>query len=337
MPAKRNPYASPGQKLIALYGMLLFSGRRYSLRQLSEMLKCSKQTVLRLVEQIERTHNLEIETWIEDNVKWYQVKSVANRPNVALSVEQIQQLLLCRDMVFHLLPKEYRQGLDMTIGSTTVLLPDYGERQKALSPIAEARPKGAVDYREHHRTLETILTAIRERRVLEAKYKAANRPQPRQYRLAPVRLVNYRDAMYLSAHAFSSTDGGLHENAVLFAVHRFSKVALGKDRFDVPPQTTTQQPQTFGFAAQDPFHVAIRFEPSVAGYVSERTWSEDQYLIRHKNGAITLNMTATSRLELTAWVLGFGPEAELLEPVEMRSELHRLATLTAARYMHENV
>lgn len=53
MPPKRNSDATAGEKLLALYSLLLFSEREFSLTELAERLRCSKQTVLRLLDQLE--------------------------------------------------------------------------------------------------------------------------------------------------------------------------------------------------------------------------------------------------------------------------------------------
>ena len=56
---------SYGEKLISLFVRLLFSGESYSLTELSQMLGCSKQTVLRLLDDIYKAYNVKIEERME--------------------------------------------------------------------------------------------------------------------------------------------------------------------------------------------------------------------------------------------------------------------------------
>ena len=102
LPKKKDPHASPAQKLLGLYGLLLFTGRAYSLPRLAVLFRCSKQTVLRMIEQIQLAHRIRIETWSEGNRSRFQVKTPSQKPNVTLDVEAIQHLMLCRDIVWHL-------------------------------------------------------------------------------------------------------------------------------------------------------------------------------------------------------------------------------------------
>ena len=70
MPEKKDYYSSYGQKLISLFAKLLFTQRSHSLIELSRMLKCSKQTVLRLVDDIRRSYGVEIEESMENRKKY---------------------------------------------------------------------------------------------------------------------------------------------------------------------------------------------------------------------------------------------------------------------------
>ena len=51
MPEKKDPYSSPAMKVLRLYILLLFSGRKYSLAELARKFDCSKQTILRMIGQ----------------------------------------------------------------------------------------------------------------------------------------------------------------------------------------------------------------------------------------------------------------------------------------------
>lgn len=64
MPTKQLPDTTYGEKLISLFARLLFSGEWVSLSQLARELGCSKQTVLRLIRDIESGYDVPLETEI---------------------------------------------------------------------------------------------------------------------------------------------------------------------------------------------------------------------------------------------------------------------------------
>jgi len=74
MAEKRDIYRSYGEKLISLFVRLLFSGESYSLTELSRMLGCSKQTVLRLVNDIRIAYKVDLEESKRGNRKYYRIK-----------------------------------------------------------------------------------------------------------------------------------------------------------------------------------------------------------------------------------------------------------------------
>ncbi len=321
MPSKKDPYATAGQKVIGLYALLLFSGRQYSLPQLAGLFHCSKQTILRMMEQIELNHRLEIESWYEGGRKWYRARPLRQRPNVTLRVEDIQQLLLCRDMVWRLFPAPLRDQLGDTIAKTAVLLPDYEERGEALDSIAYFQPKGIVDYSQSQPLLDTLFRAIRERRVCKIVYRAPEWPRKRTLEVAPYRFVIFREAFYAKCRPVSALAPPEPKKDRPLAVHRMSSITPTGQSFSPIEDDDKRAADAFGLAREAPFRVVVEFIPKAAVYVRERIWSKDQQITDLPDGGITLEFTATSRPEVLAWVLSFGGEATLHAPEDIRLEL----------------
>jgi len=323
MPTKKDPYASAGQKVIGLYALLLFSGRAYSLPQLAGLFHCSKQTILRMMEQIEMNHRLEIESWMEGGKKWYRARPLRQRPNVTLSVKDIQQLLLCRDMVWKLFPPSLQKQLGETIAKTAVLLPDYEARGDALESFTHFQPKGVVDYSRSQPILDSLFSAIRERRVCKVVYRAPEWPDSRTMEVAPYRFVVFREAFYAKCRPASALEPPAPEKDRTLAVHRMISIAPTETRFKPINDGDQSAADAFGLAREAPFQVVVDFIPKAATYVRERIWSKDQKITDLTNGGITLTFTATSRPEVLAWVLSFGGEATLRAPKDIREEICR--------------
>ena len=334
MPNKKNPYASSGQKVIGLYALFLFTGRSYSLPRLAELFECSKQTILRMVEQIEMNHRLELDTWFEGGRKWYRARPLPARPNVTLSVSDLQQLLLCRDMVWRMFPAALRARLGETIEKTAVLLPNYEERGTALDSVTHFQPKGMVDYSQHQEVLDALLRAIRERRVCEIRYRAPERAKARQLRVAPYRFIVFREGFYARCRLATALAGSDPAGDRTLAVHRMREVSVTEERFAPIKEDGGLDEEAFGLAREAPFRVVVDFIPKAAAYVRERVWSGDQEIRELPDGGVTLAFTATSRPEVLAWVLSFGGEATLRAPADLREELvARLRVMTKAHRM----
>jgi len=107
MPEKKDYYSSYGQKLISLFAKLLFTQRSHSLIELSRMLNCSKQTVLRLVDDIRRSYGVEIEEFLEGKRKYYRIKHFRNgTPSLNITSSELSALCMCKTFAEHLMGKE---------------------------------------------------------------------------------------------------------------------------------------------------------------------------------------------------------------------------------------
>lgn len=333
MPEKKDAYSTPAMKVLRLYILLLFSGRVFSLSELARKLQCSKQTVMRMMEQISRSRLEHIETWVDESGRrFYRARTPATKPRVALDVEAIQHLLLCRDIVWHLLPPAFREEISQTIAQTTVLLPEFEKRLEADTHLARAHSKGSIDYSPFQHVLETALEAIAARRICQIRYRGQPKQKAKELLVAPLKLIAYRDGLYLKCRlerALANPEGFYDP---VLAIHRIASLSLMDRVFEMPKETKKTMPAMFGFIPGQPFQVEVAFEPQAARYVAERIWSDDQKILHHRNGGLMLKFTASSRQEVISWVLSFGKQAELLAPENLRAEFLRLLKETADIY-----
>ena len=224
MPPKHDQFSSPAQKLLGLFGALLFTGREYSLTGLAGMLGCSKQTVLRMMESIERSREVKIESRLaDDGQRWYKAKAPRIRPNVSLTPEGIQHLVLCRDMVMHLLPKGLRDEIENTIARSTAFLPNLCDRGDALVSISKSMVKGAIDYTPHQETIERLFQCIRNKTVCDLTYQSSTASQPKTYSYAPLRMVSYREALYVSGARVAEEGSPEIVMRTILCVHRIKE------------------------------------------------------------------------------------------------------------------
>ncbi len=87
----------------------------------------------------------------------------------------------------------------------------------------------------------------------------------------------------------------------------------------------------FGLFRGPATRVRIFFTGKVSRFVERRQWHPTQE-IRKVTGGIELMMTVAGTVELVSFVLGFGAEAEVLEPAELRSQVAEEAARLASRY-----
>ena len=78
--------------------------------------------------------------------------------------------------------------------------------------------------------------------------------------------------------------------------------------------------------------VVVRFSPEVAARVAETTWHPSQQTSLADDGWLTWTARIAGIQEIRAWVLGWGGDAEVMEPQELRERVRAELDTAAARY-----
>jgi proteasome accessory factor B len=65
-------------------------------------------------------------------------------------------------------------------------------------------------------------------------------------------------------------------------------------------------------------HVAVRFAPLVARNVAEVAWHKTQRLEFEDDGFLVYHVDVSGLNEIVWWILGYGDQAEVLQPAKLR-------------------
>lgn len=317
MPEKIDSYKSYGQKLISLFAKLLFSGKSYSLSELSRTFSCSKQTILRLIEDIRRSYGVTVEEAMNGNRKYFQIKRPGGRaaPPVNMTEAEMSTLFMCQAFAEHLLGRGIIEDSTRALEKSQALLP----QSKAVSPdhFASFKP-GSIDYTPHQASIRTLIEAMEKQRICKITYKSTMAESAKTFHIKPLKIFSHRDTIYLHARLARKPSQAYKEPDYdpLLAIHRIQDVKLTERCFEYPTDYDFEEifNRNFGIIKEEAFRVAVEFTGFAARYVAERMWSTDQKISRIKNGGIRLIFSVSSESELKAWLLSFGEEARLIKP-----------------------
>ena len=81
--------------------------------------------------------------------------------------------------------------------------------------------------------------------------------------------------------------------------------------------------------------VVLRFAPSVAKRVAETRWHPSQELEAQPDGSLVWRGRVAGVREIRLWILGWGPDVEVLEPAALRADVAEAARQAAALYVEE--
>lgn len=106
------------------------------------------------------------------------------------------------------------------------------------------------------------------------------------------------------------------------------------ERFSPPDDfdLNTYLKDSFGVIRTDPERVVIRFDASLERFLKENIWHPSQEFSKDKDGSVLLTMEVGGLTEVMSWVLGFGRQAEVLEPEHLREAVAEETRAVAGRY-----
>jgi proteasome accessory factor B len=106
-----------------------------------------------------------------------------------------------------------------------------------------------------------------------------------------------------------------------YKVERIESVALTPDTFEPPDESVAREMRAAWDVVSDdtPVEVVIRFDPSVAQRVHETRWHPSQVEELEDDGSLIWRARIAGLLEVRSWILGWGADAEVLEPAELRA------------------
>jgi proteasome accessory factor B len=168
-------------------------------------------------------------------------------------------------------------------------------------------------------TYQDLLRAIGDRRAVRVRYGSLAEGQEISTKLSPYRLLFSRRSWYVIGRS------SLHRSVRTFNVGRIRALEMVDDHYEIPRSFSLER--YLGNAwhlvpEPGPDHrVVIRFQPRVAKNVAEVRWHATQQTAFLSDGSLDYTVTVSGLDEISWWILGYGDQAEVLEPDELRQKI----------------
>lgn len=331
MPPKWDD-ATPSEKLLALFAILTFNNRAYSLSELAgpHCLNASKASVGRLLRVLERAGIGNLQREKRGREALYRLERPTALPSFCVNTDALYQFALCRDFLTHLLPKKMRADMESSLSSAFGQLP--GTCHDLPPSIGASLSKGRIDYTPFQGIIASLMEAMHQRKVCSIQYVSSAGHEKKQYAFAPVRFLAYHECLY--ADGWRVTDQGpvalVYDTPLRLAVQRFRACRVtGREVDSVPP---LPESPAMGVRQGRAFSIRARFTEEAATYVAERQWSEDQNLEELEDGSIILTASMSSESECLSWLLSFGDQVRLLAPDWLVGELKKAVKKILEQY-----
>ena len=311
MPAASRDAA--GDRFGRILRVLPFAARDEgaSVSELAEMLGVPPARVLRDVEEVA-------------DRAYYLPPEQANDTQILIEGDRVT--VLARTCAFRRPPRlSAREALALGVGLRALALDTAPERRDRLFVLAErlereltlrsaadTEPHIALAFGPPERSAvhACLRDAARERRAVRIQYlkTGATAPEPRS--VHPYALVFAERWWYALAHCCTQAE------VRRFRLDRVLSAELLAERFELPagwdPHAHVQGGRAF--MADEPTEVRVRYAPRIARWIREREPGAESL----SDGGVTVRHTVADPRWIVAHVLQYGPDAEVLNPPEVR-------------------
>ncbi|MGN0903400.1 MAG: helix-turn-helix transcriptional regulator [Succinivibrio sp.] len=331
---KKLDQANSNTKLLRLYITLISSPKKLSTSELTAKLNCSKQTVSRLVESINKELNNCISIETKGVTKYYSIEHYASGLYEPLELQGLALMLMCTDVANGILTEEERSLLNQTILKAKAYLPRADKNKNLDGHEISYIRKGFIRYDNFSEVIEKLRYCINNRVCCTIHYKKLQRTEPLEYTFAPHKILMFKDVLYVSGYIVEASGIAckkLYSTQTNFCVHRITDIRQLETSSQYLEYDDSQNGY-FGMMKNEPLKVSIRFDGSVENYITDRIWSDDQKFEYLDDGSFILTLTVQSTPELISFVLSFGDKAEILFPETLRNEVKEAATKMISLY-----
>ncbi len=314
------------QRLLRLIHTLQ-SGRPYSVEDLAEVLDINRRTVFRDLKLLTGTG---IKFSYDRPTRRYHADRENALPPVSLTyAEALPLLLTTRHILKSPIMADRSTAVSAALKIESLLPRAMQDYCGTLLEHVEVRHSPSSDAGAVTDIFALLQNSLAAHRKVRVRYDSYYEGKPIDEVLHPYRLAHIHSGWYLIA--FAQNAG----KCLTFKLERIMEIKVLDETCEIDAEFNLDD--YFGSAwmmikGEQRYHVKIKFLPMVAGNVDEITWHKTQRTAFQEDGSLLFEVDVDGIEEISWWVLGYGDQAEVLEPQELRSLIGQRAARMTTLY-----
>ena len=293
---------------------LLQSGRSLNSKEIADASGVSRRTVFRDLAVLQES-GIQIRYDVERQT--YSLPAQTFLPPTDFTLDETLSLLvLCHGMgktnglPFH---RAARSAAVKLLSSLPGHLREFlGEMTELVS--IQLDPRNPLTESEQH--YDNIMRGLSKHRQVRIRYKSLTEWKEISTCLSPYRVVFHRRSWYAIGRS------SLHREVRTFNIGRILRSEVLDSAYRIPPRFSLERYLGNAWSLipekGKPHTVVIRFRKQVAYNVAEVQWHKTQRIIWNDDESLDFHVTVDGLGEILWWVLGYGDQAEVLQPPQLR-------------------
>lgn len=180
-----------------------------------------------------------------------------------------------------------------------------------------------------HDILNALEHGLNERHRLRVLYSSLKSNALKEYLIDPYAMVFKRHSWYMVAYSHE------HENIRQFKLQRFRHVEDTGESFEIPENFSIDEYFRLSWevwAGGEPTYVKVRFSSEVAPIITESRRHPTQTVYPQPDGSVIFEACVSGIEEIAIWIMGYGKDAQVLEPPSLIEHIHDHAKAMVALY-----
>jgi predicted DNA-binding transcriptional regulator YafY len=288
--------------------------------ELAALTGVSHRTAYRDLDDLQRAGFPIYTEKVGEDKRWRMVDGYRFSPGQPLRATELMALRMSEALLGGLRGTVFHESLAGLMQKVEAGLPD--QTREYLARVRDSFCAGfgpCHDYGRCAGIVSQVASAVVEGRTLEIVYQGLRDAERLRRRIDPYKVWFQDGTIYVVARCHL-------RNAIrTFVVDRISLLQPTDEHFTVPDTFRFEDyaKHSFKVMTDEIFPVRIRISPSWARYVGERVWHASQHIQKLIDGGIEVSFRVAGLDEIKQWVLSLGPQAYVVEPVELREAVRR--------------
>jgi predicted DNA-binding transcriptional regulator YafY len=282
---------------------------------LADRIGVSKRTIYRDLAALDADADLPI--WQEGG-RWGLGRE-AFLPPLALTLHEATTLFLAARMLAKASDEHDTELIGAFVKLAQVLPPVLAEHIQATVDAFSTTPRNE----RFTRVFRILAEAWAQRRVVEIEYDAGVYDPARGSRRTRVRPLAIEPSALTHALYLMGWDESRDAQRT-FKVERILSASITPETFDVAEGSAPARDLLRAWdviADEEPVTVVVRFSAAVARRAAETRWHPSQELEPQPDGTLIWRGRVSGMREIRIWILGWGSDAEVLAPAELRESV----------------
>lgn len=300
------------------------TGQLMTSTQLAE--KCevkSAKTITRLLGTMKSEHDVPL-AYDQKRHGWYYTEKNYALPAVNISEGDLFAICIAEKAlqqyegtgIYDDLNRVFKKILNSLPSETNYLLRDISSN----TSIA-AFPATATD----GEIWKKVLDALQEGQAITIWYQKPGQDAPASRKIFPLHVAHYHGSWYILGYCHTRGE------TRVFNLSRIKKTEAARETLteenirekflkSFHPQKALSESFDMHVGSESKA-IKIRFAPAIAPYIQERKWHPNQVLIPEPDGSLLFQANVNNLVGMVPWILSWGANAKVLEPVELVSEI----------------